>query len=93
MDRFEEEGPSGLYDREREGRWKKITEEVEEEIEALLEGNPTDEAENATRWTTDRIAEHLERELGLDVHSSGGPRRAFSFGVQLDAPSAEASAC
>ena len=51
MDRFDEEGPSGLYDRERDGRPKKITEEVEEEIEALLEGNPTDEGENATRWT------------------------------------------
>jgi len=69
MDRFDEEGPSGLYDREREGRPKKITEEVEKEIERLLEGNPTEEDKNATRWTTDRIAEHLERELGVDVHS------------------------
>jgi transposase len=43
MDRFDEEGPSGLYDREREGRPKKMTEEVEEEIEPLLEGNPTEE--------------------------------------------------
>ena len=68
FDRFDEEGPSGLYDRERDGRPKKITEEVEEEIEALLEGNPTDEGENATRWTTDRVAEHLERELDVDVH-------------------------
>ena len=68
FDRFDEEGPSGLYDRGRDGRPKKITEEVEEEIEALLEGNPTDEGENATRWTTDRVAEHLERELDVDVH-------------------------
>jgi transposase len=68
FDRFDEEGPSGLYDREREGRPKKITDEVEEEIERLLEGNPTEEGENATRWTTDRIAEHLERELDVDVH-------------------------
>ena len=29
-DRFDEEGPLGLYDRERTGRPKKITEEVEE---------------------------------------------------------------
>ena len=72
MDRFDEEGPSGLYDRERDGRPKKITEEVEEEIETLLEGNPegnpTDEGENATRWTTDRIAEYLDQKLGVDVH-------------------------
>jgi transposase len=57
-----------LYDRERERRPKRITEEVEEEIEALLEGNPTDEGENATRWTTGRIAEYLERKLDVDVH-------------------------
>lgn len=68
MDRFDEEGPSGLYDRDREGRPPKIDEEVEQEIERLLEGNPTEEGENATRWTTDRIAEHLERELDVDVH-------------------------
>lgn len=57
----------------RRGRAKRITEEVEEEIERLLEGdpadeNPTEEGENATRWTTGRIAEHLERELGADAH-------------------------
>jgi Transposase and inactivated derivatives len=68
FDRFDEEGPSGLYDRERDGRPKKITDEVEEEIERLLEGDPTEEGENATRWTTGRIAEHLDRELDVDVH-------------------------
>ena len=68
LDRFDKEGPSGLYDRERDGRPKKITDEVEEEIKRLLEGDPTEEGENATRWTTGRIAEHLERELDVDVH-------------------------
>ncbi len=68
MDRFDEEGPSGLYDRDREGRPPKIDEEVEQEIERLIEGNPTEEGENATRWKTGRIAEYLDRELGVDVH-------------------------
>jgi transposase len=68
MDRFDEEGPSGLYDRDREGRPPKIDEEVEQEIERLIEGNPTEEGENATRWTTGRIAEYLDRELDVDVH-------------------------
>lgn len=68
MGRFDEEGPHGLYDRERGGRPRKIDEEVEEEIQRLLEGSPTDEGENRTRWTTDRIAEHLERKLDVDVH-------------------------
>jgi len=68
MDRFDEEGPPGLYDRDREGRPRKIDAEVEQEIERLLEGTPTEEGENATRWTTDRIAEYLDQELGVDVH-------------------------
>jgi transposase len=67
IDRFDEEGPGGLYDREREGRPPEIDEEAREEIERLLEGNPTKEGQNATRWTAPRIAEHLERELGVDA--------------------------
>lgn len=61
MDRFDEEGPLGSCDREREGRPKNNTGKVEEETEALLEGNPTEEGDNATRPVTDRIAEHLEK--------------------------------
>lgn len=68
MDRFDDEGPAGLYDRDREGRPRKIDEQVEAEIERLLEGNPTDEGQNATRWTAPRIAEHLKRELDVEVH-------------------------
>lgn len=68
VDRFDEEGPEGLFDREREGRPRKIDDEVEREIEALLQSDPTEEGENASRWTTPRIAEYLKRELGVDVH-------------------------
>ena len=73
MSRFDEEGPEGLFDREREGRPRKIDEDVEREIETLLQSDPTEEGENASRenasrWTTPRIAEYLERKLGVDVH-------------------------
>lgn len=68
MDRFDEEGPSGLYDRDREGRPPKIDEEAGAEIEKLLESDPTEHGENASRWTTPRIAEHLRKKQGIDVH-------------------------
>jgi transposase len=68
MTRFDEEGPEGLFDREREGRPRKIDEEVEEEIERILESTPLDEGYDATRWTAGRIANHLENELDVDVH-------------------------
>jgi transposase len=66
--RFDEKGPAGLYDRNREGRPPKIDEEAEAEIEKLLESDPTEYGENASRWTAPRIAEHLRKRQGIDVH-------------------------
>ena len=68
FDRFDEEGPPGLYDREREGRPPKIDEEAEEELKRVLKAPPIEEGYEATRWTTPKLAEHLEKELGTDVH-------------------------
>jgi len=68
LDRFEEEGPDGLYDREREGRPPKLDEEAEEELRCVLAGPPTEKGYEATRWTTPTLAEHLDRWLGIDVH-------------------------
>lgn len=68
FDRFDEEGPAGLYDRERKGRPPKIDEEAEQELKRVLQAPPTEEGYEATRWTTPKLAEHLERELGVDVH-------------------------
>jgi transposase len=68
--RFNEESPDGLFNREGEGRPRKIDGEVEREIEKLFQTNPTEEGENASRWTTLRIAEYLEREYSVDVHGA-----------------------
>ena len=68
LNRFDEGGPEGLYDRGREGRPPKLGEEAEEEIERVLEEPPTEEGYNATRWTAPRLARHLEEELGVAVH-------------------------
>lgn len=68
FDRFDEEGPEGLYDRKREGRPPKIDKEAEEELKRVLEGPPTEEGYEATRWTTPKLAEHLEKKLGTAVH-------------------------
>ena len=50
--RFDEESPSGLYDREREGRPPKVDEEAEEELRCVLAGPPTEKGYEMTRWTT-----------------------------------------
>jgi transposase len=68
MDRFDEEGPDGLCDREREGRPPKLDQAAEAELKRLLTQPPTEEGYDFTRWTTPRLAEHLKRERGLEVH-------------------------
>lgn len=68
LDRFDAEGPEGLYDREREGRPSKVDEEAEEEIKRAVEEPPTEEGYTASRWTAPRLARHLEKELGVEVH-------------------------
>ena len=77
MDRFDEEGPSGLYDREqtqeflRKGRPPKVDDEAEQELRRVLQaGPPTEEGYEATRWTVPRLTEHLEKQLGIDVHDA-----------------------
>ena len=68
IERFDEEGPAGLYDREREGRPPKIDEQAEQELRRVLEAAPTEEGYDFTRWTAPRLAEHLKEKLGIDVH-------------------------
>ena len=66
--RFDEGGPTSLCDREREGRPPKLDEEAETEIERVIEEPPTEEGYNATRWTAPRLARHLKKERGVEVH-------------------------
>jgi transposase len=69
MDRFDTEGPSGLYDREREGRPRKVDEEADQELDRVLQaGPPPEEGYERARWTAPTLAEHLERTTGTDVH-------------------------
>ena len=68
IERFDDEGPDGLYDREREGRPRKADDEAEAELLRVLDAPPTDEGYEFSNWTVPRLTEHLDRKLGLDVH-------------------------
>jgi transposase len=68
IERFDDEGPEGLYDRERDGRPRKIDDNAEAELLRLLDGSPTDEGYEFSTWTLPRLTEHLRREMGLEVH-------------------------
>jgi transposase len=67
VDRFDEEGPSGLYDRARSGRPPEIDEEAQRELERLLEHAPLEAGYDFTTWTTPLLRSHLRERLGIDV--------------------------
>lgn len=76
FDRFDEEGPEGLFDLSRSGRPPELDDEAEREIERLLERSPVDEGYDFTTWTVPLLNEHLKRRLGLEV-SDETVRRAL----------------
>lgn len=76
LDRFEADGPDGLYDRERSGRPPEIGSEALGELERLTETSPLDEGYEFTTWTTPLLASHLKEHMGIDV-SDDTVRRAL----------------
>jgi transposase len=67
FDRFDEEGPEGLYDRDRSGRPPEIDEEAQRELERLLERSPVDEGYSFTTWTRPLLRSPLSEHMGIDV--------------------------
>lgn len=86
MTRFDEDGPDGLYDEGRSGRPSKIDEEAKEELERVLEAPPTEEGYDASRWTAPRLAQHLEDELGIEVHPETVRRALRRMGFRWKRP-------
>lgn len=61
LDRFDEEGPTGLHDRPRSGRPTKMDEEAQEAIEETLSEPPTEQGYNFTCWTVPLLTTHLQQ--------------------------------
>lgn len=67
FDRFEAEGPEGLYDRPRSGRPPKVDEQVEAELEDAVEQSPTELEYTFTRWTVPTLVSHVAETLGVEL--------------------------
>lgn len=76
FDRFDEEGPGGLFDRERTGRPREIDGDDERELERLLERAPHEKGYDFTTWTVPLLSSHLKERMGLEV-SDDTVRRAL----------------
>ena len=67
LDRFEADGPAGLYDEDRSGRPPKMDDEAMQVLAAAVEQSPTGLGYNFTTWTLPLLVSHLEQQLGLTV--------------------------
>jgi putative transposase len=67
FDRFDAQGPEGLYDQARSGRPSKVDEEVEQEVEEAMSEPPTERGYNCTIWTTALLQAHIEDALDVTV--------------------------
>ena len=67
MDRFDAEGPEGLFDRPRSGRPRKLDADAEAVLEETVSAPPTEQEYTFTYWTLPLLAHHLEQTLGLSL--------------------------
>ena len=59
LHRFNQLGPSGLYDEPRSGRPRKITQEVKDTIQQIMQTSPEQEGFQATFWTVAMVVSAL----------------------------------
>jgi transposase len=86
FDRFDAQGPDGLYDQPRDGRPPKVTGEVKETLEETLDDPPTSQGYTFTVWTVGLLREHIERELGLQVCDDTIRRTLHQLGFRWRRP-------
>ena len=95
LDRFDAEGPAGLYDRPRSGRPPKVDLETEQVIEQTMTEPPTEQGYNFTYWTIPLLAQHLRQTLDkvlcyetirTTLHRLGFRWRRPRWAVQRDDP-------
>jgi transposase len=70
LHRFNELGPSGLYDEERSGRPRKITEDVKDTIRQIMQTGPEQEGYQATFWTVAMLISALTMKLKVQFSRS-----------------------
>ncbi len=67
FNRFDEEGPAGLFDRPRSGRPPQVGPQTRAEIERVIEEPPTQQGYNFTTWTVPLLRQHLIETSAVDL--------------------------
>src|SRR5262244_2531846 len=67
VQRFAQEGPQGLLDRARSGRPPKITCELEQHLNRLVDQDPLEHGSLYSQWSCRELATVLARETGVQL--------------------------
>jgi transposase len=70
LKRFTDDGPAGLYDGERQGRPRKVTEAIEDEVARLVTQDPAEAGFLATCWSVAMLALAVLKRLGVQLSPS-----------------------
>jgi transposase len=84
--RFNAEGPSGLYDRERSGRPPKVTQRVIDRMTQMLHGDPQEAGYLATFWTVAMLVLALADKLKVLVSPSALRETLHRMGLRWGRP-------
>jgi transposase len=68
--RFNAHGPAGLYDQERSGRPRKLTQQVKDTLLQMMGNGPQQEGYRATFWTTAMLVSALAHRLKITFSGS-----------------------
>ncbi len=86
FNRFDAQGPAGLYDRLRSGRPAKVTQEVRDFLENALKKTPTEYGENCTIWTVVLLQTHLQNESAIQLSGSVVRKTLHQLGFRWRRP-------
>jgi len=86
FNRFDKQGPIGLYDGLRSGRPEKVTQEVRKFLERALEKTPTEYGENCTIWTVALLQTHTKNEIDIQLSTSVVRKTLHGLGFRWRRP-------
>jgi transposase len=86
LNRFNEEGPQGLYDRPRSGRPPKIKSATKEVLDKTVSAAPLEEGYNFTYWTVPLLTQHLKEKLKVEVCQETVRNTLYELGFRWRRP-------
>jgi transposase len=84
--RFNAHGPDGLYDQERNGRPRKVTQEVKETLVEMVQDDPQKEGYLATFWTVAMLVLALTNKLKVTLSPSALRGTLHQIGLRWGRP-------